>query len=76
VSELPYIDKHAVAIDASPEAVWDAIANVVPRLGGRFGPAFARLLGAAEAERPGSADGLPPGDRPYRAEHGRPSSVP
>jgi hypothetical protein len=50
VTSLPFIDAYEVAVNAPPEAAWDAVAAVLPRIGGRAGPAFARLLGCAEPD--------------------------
>jgi hypothetical protein len=42
MTELPYIDTHTIAIGAPPEAVWAAVARVIPV--GRRHP-LARVLG-------------------------------
>jgi hypothetical protein len=51
-SGLSFVDAYRVEVAAGPERVWDATARLLPRIGGRFGPAFARLLGCSEVERP------------------------
>jgi hypothetical protein len=74
---LPFIDAHQVDVAAEPERVWDATARLLPRIGGRLGPAFARLLGCSEVERPALASHELPdaivGFRVERAE--RPSLI-
>ncbi|WP_027346853.1 hypothetical protein [Hamadaea tsunoensis] len=49
---LPYVDEHAIVIDAAPEKVWSAL---VDRLPGFAAPsAFARLVGARPARSTGT----------------------
>lgn len=45
-TELPFIDEHEVPVEASPDAVWQALLKVVGRPT-RGGERFARLLGCA-----------------------------
>jgi hypothetical protein len=51
---LPYVDEHSVAVEAGPEATWEAVLTVVE---GSFAPAatarFARLLGCADVTASG-----------------------
>ena len=51
---LPYVDEHSVAIEATPDAIWDALVRVVE---GSFGSGAsskgARLLGCADTEATG-----------------------
>jgi hypothetical protein len=51
---LPYVDEHATAIAAGPDATWEALLRVVER---SFSSAatgrFARLLGCADLEQAG-----------------------
>jgi hypothetical protein len=76
-SGLPFIDAYQVDVNAEPERVWEATARLLPGIGGRFGPAFARLLGCSEVERPALASHELPdaivGFRVERAE--RPSLI-
>ncbi len=57
---LPYVDEHSVAVDAPPDATWDALLRVVE---GSFGSPStargARLLGCADVK--------PAGPRPLAA---------
>ncbi|MEK6227999.1 MAG: hypothetical protein AABM31_01560 [Actinomycetota bacterium] len=54
MSGLPFIDEHALAIDASRERVWDALLKVAPAGFEGRGPAtFARLLGCEPATSSG-----------------------
>lgn len=49
-NELPFIDRHCVHVDASPDAVWVALAKVLPRtFGGKWSAWFARVLGSDHA---------------------------
>jgi hypothetical protein len=50
MTALPFIDAYEVAVNAPPEAAWDAVATALPRIGGRAGPAFARLVGCSEPD--------------------------
>lgn len=48
MTDLPFIDEHALVIDASPDVVWKALLVRVPRdFEGRFSAGAARLLGCA-----------------------------
>jgi hypothetical protein len=74
VNDLPYIDEHTQATDASPEAVWAALASFMRRqMGGSA--AFARLLGCHPAQGTAAFDGRPgdavPGFRVAESEPGR-----
>ena len=73
-AELPFIDEHAVEIDAPPERVWPALCGVA---GGSFGRPgahrFARLLGAVPLEArgdPGVAGSTLAGFRVAHADPG------
>ena len=47
--DLPHIDEHSVVVEASAEACWSAIADVVPRaFSGRATGVVARALGCAD----------------------------
>jgi 8-oxo-dGTP diphosphatase len=73
LAPLPYVDEHAVAVEATPDAVWSALGRVVETAGA---PRFARLLGCEDAEasgpRPLAEESVVPGfhvivaDRPAR----------
>lgn len=73
VDDLPYIDEHSRRIDASPEAVWAALAKVLGRTGGAG--VLARVLGCDPAQGTSSFAGRPgdavPGFRVVEAEPGR-----
>jgi len=84
--EPPFIDAHSLAVNAPPEQVWDATAQVTrgwlehtfPRLGlaGAAGPWLARLLACSNVERPRPGPGMPEaivGFRVARAQ--RPSLI-
>jgi hypothetical protein len=66
-SELPFVDVHSLAVDAAPERVWDAVAQVMrgwaggtpPRRSAQAGALLARLLDSADAEPPRPGSGLP-----------------
>jgi len=47
---LPYIDEHAVTIDASRQAVWRSLVEMPDAM---ISPTFARLLGCADSEASG-----------------------
>jgi len=50
VNELPFVDEHALAIDAPMEAVWDALLVQVPRgFEDRTATVGARVLGCEHA---------------------------
>lgn len=73
---LPHIDEHAIAIEAGPDATWEATLRIVE--GSFASPAtarVARLLGCAEVARSGprplAIGSTIPGFRVRRAEPGR-----
>ena len=49
---LPYVDEHAVAVNAEPDEVWDALWSVLGRsFGGTRGSRlFARAVGVRDTE--------------------------
>lgn len=52
--DLPFIDEHDIEVEASPEAVWAALAAVLPRaFGGRGAMGFARGVGCEEVRHEG-----------------------
>ncbi|HZI92076.1 MAG TPA: hypothetical protein VFD31_10690 [Thermoleophilaceae bacterium] len=54
MSGLPFIDEHALAVDAPRERVWQALLEVTPAgLEGRGPATFARLLGCEPATSSG-----------------------
>jgi hypothetical protein len=62
MTELPFIDAHSTAVTAAPEAVFEALERIGPRLGAdRVSRRYARLVGTedvgafhvARSERPG-----------------------
>jgi hypothetical protein len=46
---LPYIDTQSVSVAAPPEGVYDGIKSTLPRFGGPIATAYARLVGADDA---------------------------
>jgi hypothetical protein len=55
LDELPFVDEHAVEVDAPPERAWDAIVAVSRNaFGGRGAGAFARLVGCEVTETKGA----------------------
>lgn len=74
MEQLPYIDEHGRRVDASVDAVWAALVEVLRReMGGSAG--FARLLGCDPARTTAGFAGRPgetvPGFRVAEAEPGR-----
>jgi hypothetical protein len=74
MERLPYVDEHAVRVDASPDEVWMALSEVLRRqLGGS--ERFARILGCDPAQGTAAFAGQPgetlPGFRVAEAEPGR-----
>jgi hypothetical protein len=73
MEQLPFIDEHVVAVDAAPEDVWGALAEVLRGLGGAF--PMARVLGCEPSDMTpgfdGSAGQSLPGFRVVRSEPGR-----
>ena len=65
LESLPFVDQHAVAIDADPRATWEALLEVTRRMGGgRPGPLISRALGAFYTEvrgEPGETGSTIPG---------------
>ncbi len=52
--ELPWIDDHAIELDATPAVVWPALLRTVERMtAGRAAPAYARAVGCADTEAGG-----------------------
>jgi len=68
-TSLPYIDEHAVTIEADRQAVWRSLLEMPDALNS---PSFARLLGCADAEasgpRPLTEGSIVPGFRVVTAE--------
>jgi hypothetical protein len=57
VPALPYVDEHAIEVEAGADATWEALLRVAERsFGGAAAPPFARLLGCE--------DSAPAGPRP------------
>jgi hypothetical protein len=53
-SELPWVDEHAIELDATPAAVWPALLRTVERItAGRAAPTYARAVGCADTEAGG-----------------------
>jgi hypothetical protein len=74
MDQLPYIDEHTQRIDASGDAVWAALLQVLRRqMGGSAG--FARLLGCVPAQGTDDFTGQPgdavPGFEVVESEMGR-----
>lgn len=54
MQDLPFVDEHARAVQASPEATWAALVRVLPRAFGGKGPErFARVVGCDAAKPEG-----------------------
>ncbi len=52
--QLPFVDEHAVVIEASPESTWESVLRVVEGSASAGGaPTFARLLKCADTEAGG-----------------------
>ena len=50
-SSLPWVDEHAIELDAPPAAVWPALLRTVEKMtDGRAAPRYARLVGCADTE--------------------------
>ena len=73
MESLPFIDEHAVSVDASPERVWSALVETLRRTVGGS-EAFARLLGCEPVRSTDRFDGsigqTLPGFRVVDAEPG------
>jgi hypothetical protein len=55
LAELPFVDEHAVEVDAAPERAWDAVIAVSrSHFGGGGARAFARLVGCDETDVEGA----------------------
>jgi hypothetical protein len=49
--DLPWIDEHALELDATPAAVWPALLRTVEKMtAGRAAPRYARAVGCADTE--------------------------
>jgi hypothetical protein len=67
VADLPFIDVHSRTVDAPPERVWDALAQVMrgwterplPKVFAGIGPLLARALACSDTERPTPGVGMP-----------------
>jgi hypothetical protein len=67
VADLPFIDVHSDAVDAPPERVWEALAQVMrgwserplPKALAGIGPLLARALACSDTERPAPGVGMP-----------------
>ncbi len=52
--ELPWVDEHAIELDATPAVVWPALLRTVETMtAGRAAPRFARAVGCADTEAGG-----------------------
>jgi hypothetical protein len=52
--ELPWVDEHAIELDATPTVVWPALLRTVERIAaGRGAPAYARAVGCVDTEAGG-----------------------
>jgi hypothetical protein len=52
--ELPWIDEHAIELDATPAVVWPALLRTVETMtAGRATPRYARAVGCADTEAGG-----------------------
>jgi hypothetical protein len=50
-SDLPWVDEHAIELDATPAVVWPALLRTVERMtAGRAAPRFARAVGCVDTE--------------------------
>jgi hypothetical protein len=73
-AELPYVDEHSIAVDATPQRVWKALGEGLSRPAGHLAPVAARLLGAAPDRQTGDplhAGSTVTGFRVARAEPAR-----
>ena len=52
--ELPYVDEHAVDVDAGAEDVWAAVVGVDRTFSGRFVEVCARAVGCADRRHAGA----------------------
>ncbi len=51
---LPWVDEHAIELDATPAVVWPALLRTVEGMtGGRLAPSYARAVGCADTEAGG-----------------------
>lgn len=54
MTDLPFIDRHRVEIDAPPERAWQAlVGGVAGSVGGALGERYARLVGCRETKAQG-----------------------
>ena len=71
---LPFIDEHAVSIDAPDDRIWSALLSILRRSMGGAG-SWARVLGCDPLEATAGFDGTPgdalPGFRVAESEPGR-----
>jgi hypothetical protein len=52
--ELPWVDEHAIELDATPGVAWPALLRTVERItAGRAAPSYARAVGCADTEAGG-----------------------
>ena len=76
MAELPLVDEHEVEVDASPAAVWAALARVLDGFGRPPAAAYARLVGcrpvAVSGPRPLAVGSEIPG---FRVTESRPSEL-
>ncbi len=55
LESLPFVDEHSLAVTATPEAVWDALLETLPRFSsGPRGERVAGILGCTPSERSGA----------------------
>jgi hypothetical protein len=53
-SDLPWVDEHAIELDATPAVAWPALLRTVEGItAGRGAPTYARAVGCADAEAGG-----------------------
>jgi hypothetical protein len=53
-AQLPWVDEHAIELDATPAAVWPALLRTAEKMtAGQAAPRYARLVGCADTEAGG-----------------------